>query len=130
MSGVPRIGPEAFDGARLGRPGVWAVEFLADWCPYCRDFAPRFEALGAMGANLLAVDLSDLGSPLWERFGIDIVPTVLVFQDGAIVVRADGVPMEGLGPSDLAAIRAALETRGGMAASSAGRRAPRTRDRP
>ncbi len=96
-----RVGPEAFDGRRLLRPGVWAVAFLADWCPYCRQFAPDFARLAGPGRELAVADLSDDDGPLWERFEVEIVPSVIVFRDGEAVLRIDGRPMEGLRSEDL-----------------------------
>ncbi len=96
-----RVGPEAFDGRSLLRPGVWAVAFLADWCPYCREFAPEFAGLAGPGRALAVADLTDDDAPLWERFEVEIVPSVIVFRDGEAVLRIDGRPMEGLRSEDL-----------------------------
>ncbi len=41
-------------------------------------------------------DLSDLENPLWEEFGIDVVPSVMVFKEGELVYRKDGVLGRGL----------------------------------
>src|SRR5271156_5873137 len=108
MGRITSVGPEAFDGDRLDRGGHWAVAFFAEWCPYCHEFVPRFESLGTLRGDLLVADVTDLESPLWDRFRIDIVPTVMVFRDGAVVARADGVSMRGLGDAELRAVRAAL----------------------
>ncbi len=98
-----------FDGRRLRRSGTWAVAFLADWCPFCARFRPGFEGLGRDGSRSVAVaDVSDEGSPLWDRFGIDVVPTVLIFRDGSVTERFDGRYGRGLGPPDLDRIRSAL----------------------
>jgi thioredoxin 1 len=109
---VTRIGPEAFDDGRLTRSGSWAVAFLADWCPFCREFEPLFNELGdSRSFGLLVADVTAQESPLWERFEIDVVPTVLVFRDGRPVFRMDGIPGEGLGPAAIAAVRTAGEAR-------------------
>ncbi len=103
---MERIGPDAFDGGRLKRPGTWIVGFLADWCPFCRSFLPHLDALRSLdGPGVLLADVTDEGSPLWETFGIDVVPTVIVFRDGAPVYRRDGRLGRGLGAEDLRAIR-------------------------
>ncbi|HTW40223.1 MAG TPA: thioredoxin family protein [Thermoplasmata archaeon] len=106
---LERLGGEAFDGERFRRPGLWAVVFLADWCPFCRAFAPTFESLGGRGSARVAMaDATDESSPLWEQFSIDVVPTVIVFRDGTPVLRRDGRLGRGLGDADVAAIRAAM----------------------
>ncbi len=107
---MERIGPEAFDGQRLRRPGVWIVGFLADWCPFCRAFAPRLEALAKAGRSVAVADLTDEESPLWERFGVDVVPTILVFRDGSVVFRRDGRLGRGLDAPDLEAAERAMAT--------------------
>lgn len=108
---MERVGPEAFDGARLRRSGTWIVGFLADWCPFCRSFLPKLEAMGGRnGAGVLLADVTDEASPLWEEFGVEVVPTVVVFRDGAAVFRRDGRLGRGLGPEDVQAILAAVPT--------------------
>jgi thioredoxin 1 len=107
---LPRIGPAEFDGERLRRPGTVAVAFLADWCPFCRRFEPEFAQLpGGQAYRLVVADLTSEASPLWDRFRIEIVPTVIVYRDGRSVFRADGVAGQGLGARDLAAIDAAAK---------------------
>lgn len=93
---MERVGASAFEGTRLPRDGTWAVVFLADWCGFCREFVPDFEALPLGAAHGLAVDISDLGNPLWELFEIDIVPTVLVFHERMQLARVDGVSGVGI----------------------------------
>ncbi len=107
--GMERLEADSFDGTRLRRTGTWAVAFLADWCPFCRAFAPRFELLGGTGPFQVAGgDVTDEGSPLWEDFGIDVIPTVVVFREGAPGFRRNGVLGRGLSDADLEAIRAEL----------------------
>ena len=48
------------------------------------------------GVRWAEVDISDYDNPLWETFGISIVPTVVVFKDGQPVFRRDGVQGRGL----------------------------------
>jgi thioredoxin 1 len=106
---VERLGPDAFDGDRLRRRGTWAVAFSADWCPFCRAFVPEFEALRGTGPFEIAIgDLTDEENPLWERFDVDVVPTLVAFRDGAAIFRRNGRLGAGLDAADLTALREAL----------------------
>jgi len=86
-----------FEGRRLKREGRLAVLFTASWCPFCMRFSPIFEK-GLQGTALEAgrVDLSDLSNPLWETFGIEVVPTIVLFNDGKEIWRRDGILGRGL----------------------------------
>lgn len=106
---MERLGAEAFEGDQLRRRGTWAICFLADWCPFCHAFEPAFGSLAGGGAFEIAIgDVTDESSSLWERFNIDVVPTVVVFRDGKAVFRRDGRLGVGLSSTDLKAIRNAL----------------------
>ena len=109
---MERIGPSEFDGQRLRRTGTWAVGFLADWCPFCRSFAPELERLQRDGPfSVVIADLTDEESPLWEQFAVEVVPTVVVFRDGEPILRRDGRLGRGLNPADVSAVRKALAPR-------------------
>ncbi len=109
---MERWSAEVFRGTELKRPGRWGVAFLADWCPFCRAFRPRFEDLeGKVEASLALADVTPEDSPLWDSFSIEVVPTVALFEDGKLVWRRDGKPMVGLGPEDLEDLRRALVQR-------------------
>jgi thioredoxin-like negative regulator of GroEL len=86
-----------FSGQTLNRQGTVAAVFLASWCPFCRRFQPAFETAAKVSGTLWAsVDVSDDHNELWNVFNIEIVPTVLVFKDGKLVWRRDGVLGRGL----------------------------------
>lgn len=99
------VGEAAFEGRRLRRPGVVVVAFLADWCPFCRQFLPEVERLAASGVTVLCADLSDEGNPMWETFEVAIVPTLILFREGHEVFRANGVAGVGLGEGAVNAVR-------------------------
>lgn len=106
---IERFDAPAFRGQRLDRPGTWAIAFLDDNCPFCREFAPRFASLAAGRDYRIAfADVTDHHSPLWEDFRIEVVPTVVLFRDGATFFRRDGRLGFGLSDADLLAIRSAL----------------------
>lgn|GEM_PF-448091 len=86
-----------FEDGRLKSTDTIPVLFYAEWCPFCRIFYPEFDkALKGKRVQWAKVDISDDDNPLWEMFGISIVPTVVVFKDGQPVFRRDGVQGRGL----------------------------------
>ncbi|MBI5481836.1 MAG: thioredoxin family protein [Deltaproteobacteria bacterium] len=84
------------DAALAGRKVV--ALFHATWCPFCRAFAPVFRRLApsAVGYQPLEVVLDDDEDPLWTRFDVGLVPTVVFFDDGTITARLDGRPGVGI----------------------------------
>ncbi|HTP56004.1 MAG TPA: thioredoxin family protein [Thermoplasmata archaeon] len=119
MRPIDRIDLREFDGVRLNRPGTWAVAFLADWCPFCDEFAPRFAALSDAVPHLAIADLTSTENPLWDRFAIEVVPTVLVFRGGEVVARTDGRAGEGIDNAGIDRIRSAAGDRSADPAHSA-----------
>jgi thioredoxin-like negative regulator of GroEL len=106
---VERLGPEAFDGERLLRPGAWIVDFSADWCPYCQDFLTTFSSLeGSREFRLAIGDLTDVETPLWELFALDVTPSLIAFRDGRVIYRVNGRRGFGLTEEDLRRTRAAV----------------------
>lgn len=97
MQANMKLEPSDFNGKRLKRTGTLAVLFAAEWCPFCRRFSSIFEsALAAKCVPRAIADLGDLENPLWETFDIDVIPTVMVFKEGELVYRKDGILGQGL----------------------------------
>ena len=97
MEADAKLGPSDFEGKYLKKSGTVAVLFAAEWCPFCRRFSPIFEsALAGKRMPMALADLTDLANPLWETFDIQVVPTVMVFKDGELIHRMDGVLGQGL----------------------------------
>ena len=63
--------------------------------PVFEDFAKR-ENLDFGEANI-----SHYEDPLWARFQIKVVPSLLIFKDGDLINRKDGTPFRGLSKADL-----------------------------
>jgi len=86
-----------FEGQRLKDTTPVAIVFQADWCPFCRQFIPIFESsLSQEKLPFAVVDLNDLSNPLWEVFHINVVPSILLFNNGRLIQRYDGVLGRGL----------------------------------
>ena len=63
------------------------VDFWAQWCPYCRRIAPVFDKVGEQYADtLIAGKINyDEEPQLIERFGIDTIPTLMLFKNGEVI---------------------------------------------
>ena len=83
------------------------VVFWAAWCPFCRSFRPHFEARAASnGARFAVVRLDSEDNALWDRYGVNVVPSLAYFRDGDLVARKDGRLARGLSEADLDAFLA------------------------
>lgn len=86
------------------------VLFWAGWCGFCRAFRPLFDAkVAEYDARFAVTRLDDDDNPLWERYRVDVVPSLALFRGGQLVLRKDGKLMRGLTEADLVAfLREAL----------------------
>lgn len=77
--------------------GLHLVDFWAEWCGPCRMQGPILEELSReLGPNegqISKVNV-DENSDLAVRYGIQSIPTMLIFRDGRVVDRLVGVRMK------------------------------------
>jgi thioredoxin-like negative regulator of GroEL len=67
------------------------------WCPFCRRALPVFEKQAREEKRHL-LRVADDEEHVADLYGIDIFPTLILFEKGQIVKRLDGKP--GLGLND------------------------------
>lgn len=68
------------------------VDFWAVWCPPCKMIAPIIDALAAEMAGKAKIGKLDVDkNPLTaNRFGVQSIPTLIIFKDGKEVDRIVG----------------------------------------
>ena len=73
------------------------VDFYADWCGPCRKLAPTIEKLAKQyeGRAIVRKVNVDRLTSLADRYGVQSIPTVILFKDGKEVQRLTGVRSAG-----------------------------------
>lgn len=72
--------------------GVTLVDFYADWCGPCKMIAPIIEDLSEEykgKANIVKVNVDNI-QDVAAAYGIQSIPTLLVFKDNKVVGKAVG----------------------------------------
>ena len=92
------------------------VLFYADWCQYCSRFKPIFEeTMKKTNPKILAagVKINDDDNPLWDKYNINAVPTLISFSNNSIKSRRNAKMGVGLTSSDLNSILADINDNDG-----------------
>ncbi|MDE1765403.1 MAG: thioredoxin family protein [Thaumarchaeota archaeon] len=98
---MEHVTPEEFDSVILNNGRKTLVLFYASWCPYCANFKPSFEDANVPSARKIESLIDEDENPLWDRFDIQAVPTMIAFENGKIIARRDAKKHIGLTKSDM-----------------------------
>lgn len=96
MSSVRTLTERDFDEFLAATDLPVLVDFGADWCPPCRTMEPILESVAAKAdgrAVIARVDV-DAEPALASRFGVQSLPTMIVFVEGDRVVSIIGAVPE------------------------------------
>ncbi len=73
--------------------GVTLVDFWATWCKPCRAQGPVIEEIGKDMAGKVTVGKLDIDEnpSIVSRFGIENIPTMIIFKNGKVVQQFIGL---------------------------------------
>jgi thioredoxin 1 len=93
MPSLRELSGRNFEAEVLQSPVPTLVDFWAPWCGPCRAVGPVIEQLAAERANSVKVAKLnvDKSPDVAAAYGVQSIPTLIIFKDGEVVDRFVGV---------------------------------------
>ncbi|MFJ4030742.1 MULTISPECIES: thioredoxin [Streptomyces] len=90
MSGTVELTKENFDQTVADNEFV-LIDFWADWCGPCKQFAPVYEKAAEENPDLVFAKVDTEAQPeLAQAFGIQSIPTLMIVRDQVAIFAQPG----------------------------------------
>lgn len=78
-------------GEQVTKDGITIVDFWAEWCGPCRQFAPIFEEASTKHPEISFAKVdTEAEQQLAAQANITSIPTLMVFRDGVLLYNRPG----------------------------------------
>jgi thioredoxin 1 len=89
--GIVNLSTSTFDEHIQGADKPVVVDFWAEWCGPCRVIAPILEEIASERSEIAIAKVNADDNPeLVLRYGVQSIPTLLVFSNGNLSKRVIG----------------------------------------
>ena len=93
MGNIAELTDESFEAEVLQSPQPVLVDFWAPWCGPCRQIAPMVDEIASENegsAKVVKINI-DESPETAQSFGVNSIPTLMVFKGGEVVERFVGI---------------------------------------
>ena len=92
---LKHINEENFEEEVLRSKDAILVDFFATWCGPCQMLGPVLEKIANSRAdfNIAKIDVDQMPE-LAIKYGVEVVPTMVIFKDGKVMKTMEGVRSE------------------------------------
>ncbi len=83
--------PDPQEGNNMGKPVL--IDFFAEWCGPCKMQTPILEELKGLFGDAIEIKEIDVDQnmEMAMKYGIQVVPTLIIEKDGKMEKRLEGV---------------------------------------
>jgi len=93
---VLEFSDDNFQTEVIGTSGTVLVDFWAPWCGPCRKLAPMIEELATEYSGVVKIGKVNIdhNQQAASEYGIESIPTIIVFKNGQPTQRFVGIPQK------------------------------------